>query len=80
MVPVTPDVGVSVIDGGAVTVNGAALLIAPLAARTVAAPVPDADGTENVAENVPVEVVVTVGGVVGTDVPLKVIVTVALAG
>ena len=78
--PVTPELGVSVMAGSAVTVNVAVLLTAPLAARTVAAPVPDAVGAAKVAENAPADVVVTVAGVVVTDVPLKVIATVAPAG
>ena len=78
--PVTPELGVSVMDGSVVTVNVAVLLTAPLAARTVAAPVPDAVGAAKVAENAPADVVVTVAGVVVTDVPLKVIATVAPAG
>lgn len=67
-------------DGSVVTVNVAVLLTAPLAARTVAAPVPDAVGAAKVAENAPADVVVTVAGAVVTDVPLKVIATVAPAG
>ena len=78
--PATPEVGVSVMDGSDVTVNDAVLLMAPLAARTVAAPVPDAVGATKVAENAPAGVVETIAGVVVTDVPLKVIATVALAG
>lgn len=77
-VPAGPDEGESVIEGWAVTVKVAVLADEPLAARTVAVPSPDEDGTVKVAENVPVDEVVTDVGVVVTDVPLKVIATATL--
>ena len=80
VVPTWPDVGDRFIEGEAVTVNVAVAAAVPLAALTVAWPVPEDAGTAMVALNVPVDEVVTVAGVVGTDVPLNVIATVAEAG
>jgi hypothetical protein len=75
-----PEEGESVIERWAVTVKVAVLADGPLAARTVAVPSPDEDGTVKEAEKVPVDVVVMDAGVVATEVPLKVIVTAALGG
>jgi hypothetical protein len=63
-----------------VTVKVAVLADGPLAARTVAVPSPDEDGTVKEAENVPVEEVVTAVGLVVISVPLNEIVTAELAG
>lgn len=79
-VPVGPEVGFKVIDGEEVTVKVALAVAEPLFALTEAGPEVDAEGTVNAAEKVPVEVVVTVAGLVVTSVPLNAIVTVAVAG
>ena len=79
MVPGGPDVGLRLIDAVGVTVNPAVELTVPLAARTVACPVPD-EGTANVAVKAPIALDVIAAGVVARAVPLNVSETVELGG
>lgn len=78
--PVGPATGLRVIEAAGVTVNVAVSAAVALAALTGAGPVAALEGTVKVALNVPVELATTEVGDVGTEVPLKVIVTAALAG
>lgn len=80
IVPGGPAAGLRLIDAGGVTVKAAVAEVEPLAALTVPTPGPGEVGTLNAAENAPAAVVLTVAGLVGTAVPLNVIVTAELAG
>ena len=74
-----PEVGLNEMDG-TITVNPAVVEVVPLVALTRPCPAAADAGTENVALKLPSVLLVTVGGAVDTAVPLKVIVTGALAG
>lgn len=64
-----PLVGDRVMEGADVTVNVEMPVAAPVVALVMWAPVVDDEGTTNVAEKAPAEVLVTVAGVVVTTAP-----------
>lgn len=78
-VPAEPDVGLRVI-AGVVTAKVSLALLVPAVAVTVYGPAAADEGTVKMAEKLPAAVVITVAGVVVTDVPLKVMATCAFAG